>query len=71
MDLSPLPRDHLFSLFLNLYNTLVIHALCVMGPPGGAVSRGAFFSRNASYCIGGRIYTGVPPQLVWGGAGRV
>jgi len=56
VDLTPLSRDELFALFVNLYNAVIIHALCVLGPPSAA-SRGAFFSKDAAYNIGGRKYT--------------
>lgn len=57
VDITPLNREELMALFINLYNALIIHALVVLGPPTAA-QRGSFYSKDSAYCIGGRRYTG-------------
>lgn len=42
----------------DLYNSLIVHALCVRGPPSGTVGRSRFFSQDAAYFIAGHTYSG-------------
>jgi hypothetical protein len=43
---------------INLYNALVVHALVALGPPVSLFQKARFFSNDASYVIGGLVYTG-------------
>lgn len=53
MSLSP---DEKLAFFLNLFNTMVIHAAIRIGHPGGVVDRRSFNS-DFLYIIGGQHYS--------------
>jgi hypothetical protein len=52
VDLTSLDEAELKSFFINVYNSLVIHALIIFGPATNAISRNSFFN-NVYYNIGG------------------
>ncbi|CAN8062232.1 unnamed protein product [Agarophyton chilense] len=51
-----LPESHRKAFFLNVYNSLIIHALAVMSPPRTKFERISLFN-TAAYNIGGRVYS--------------
>jgi len=57
VDLRPLGREELCALFINLYNTLIVHATVVLGPAASVLERSRFFQTDAAYLIGGHIYS--------------
>ncbi len=59
VDLAPLSQPELTALFINLYNTLIIHAIVVLGQPDNPAKRAVFYTRDAAYCIAGHTYTGM------------
>ena len=57
-SLSALPPKSRFALFVNLYNSLIVHAIAERGGPGETSSaRSAFFGGGASYNVGGLIFS--------------
>mmetsp|Transcript_6980 Transcript_6980/g.21246 ORF Transcript_6980/g.21246 Transcript_6980/m.21246 type:complete len:279 (+) Transcript_6980:498-1334(+) len=51
-----LSRDARLAFFLNVYNTLTVHAITQLGPPKGSIAR-LTLSSNAKYDIGGHKYS--------------
>ncbi|XP_055501015.1 uncharacterized protein LOC129702937 isoform X1 [Leucoraja erinacea] len=56
LDIGSLSRNEKLALFINVYNTLVIHGNIKKGPPKNAWQRYRFFS-SISYEIGGNIFS--------------
>lgn len=56
VDLLPLNHDERLAFFANVYNTLVLHAHAVYGPPATLLRRWVFF-RTLSYRVGGTDWT--------------
>jgi len=56
VDLLPLNHDERLAFFANVYNTLVLHAHAVYGPPTSLLRRWVFF-RTLSYRVGGTDWT--------------
>ena len=57
-SLSALPPKSRFALFVNLYNSLIVHAIAERGGPGETASaRSAFFGGGASYNVGGLVFS--------------
>ncbi|XP_042014384.1 uncharacterized protein LOC121762546 [Salvia splendens] len=56
VELHEVPREEKLSLFINLYNTMAIHAILVLGPPSGALDRRKFLG-DFKYVIGGSAYS--------------
>ncbi|OSX78514.1 hypothetical protein BU14_0107s0022, partial [Porphyra umbilicalis] len=56
VDLLPLNHDERLAFFANVYNTLVLHAHAVYGPPTSLLRRWVFF-RTLSYRVGGANWT--------------
>lgn len=57
VDLQGLSREDLMAFAINLYNSLIVHAIVVLGPPDSFAKRATFFSKDAQYVIGGQVYT--------------
>ena len=58
--LGSLPESQRMSIFVNIYNALIMHATCVLGAPDdNPSSRTAFFngSTGARYAIGGHFFS--------------
>lgn len=56
LDLASLSNDEKKAMFINLYNSLVIHGFIAVGPPTGVWKRRRFF-KNVSYNVGGHIFS--------------
>ncbi|KAH6790616.1 glutaredoxin-like protein [Perilla frutescens var. frutescens] len=56
VNLLSLSDDEKLAFFLNLHNSMAIHAVIRIGHPGGMIDRGAFFS-DFMYVIGGHPYS--------------
>ncbi|KAG6399109.1 hypothetical protein SASPL_140583 [Salvia splendens] len=56
VDLLTLSHDEKLAFFLNLHNSMAIHAVIRIGHPGGMIYRRAFFS-DFMYVIGGHPYS--------------
>ncbi|KAH6773961.1 glutaredoxin-like protein [Perilla frutescens var. hirtella] len=56
VNLLSLSDDEKLAFFLNLHNSMAIHAVVRIGHPGGMIDRGAFFS-DFMYVIGGHPYS--------------
>ncbi len=57
VDLSPLSREQLMALFINLYNALIIHATVVYGTKLDPAKKASFFTAGAKYNISGSDYS--------------
>lgn len=59
VDLTPLTREELMAMFINLYNAAIIHGLVVYGTQqlDTLSARGAFFTKLVRYDIGGCEYS--------------
>ena len=55
-SLDKLSQTQLKCFFINLYNSLVIHATATVGPPQSAMQRARFFG-GVGYTIDGNVYT--------------
>ncbi|KAL2541186.1 glutaredoxin-related [Abeliophyllum distichum] len=56
MNLLTLTADEKLAFFLNLHNTMAIHAVIRIGHPGGMIDRRAFFD-DFMYVVGGYPYS--------------
>lgn len=56
VDLLTLSHDEKLAFFLNLHNSMAIHAVIRIGHPGGMIDRRPFFS-DFMYVIGGHPYS--------------
>ncbi|XP_042004987.1 uncharacterized protein LOC121753794 [Salvia splendens] len=56
IDLLTLSHDEKLAFFLNLHNSMAIHAVIRIGHPGGMIDRRPFFS-DFMYVIGGHPYS--------------
>ncbi|KAG6396822.1 hypothetical protein SASPL_142979 [Salvia splendens] len=56
VDLLTLSQDEKLAFFLNLHNSMAIHAVIRIGHPGGMIDRRPFFS-DFMYVIGGHPYS--------------
>eukprot|EP00899_Mesostigma_viride_P025605 jgi/Mesvir1/6229/Mv00907-RA.1 len=77
VDLYSLTPDEKKAFFINVYNSLIIHALIAKGPPANFLARLLFY-KSIKYHIGGHDYSAddiengvlrgnrVPPSNFWG-----
>ncbi|CAI5474209.1 unnamed protein product [Closterium sp. Yama58-4] len=56
VDVLALPRPHRKAFWINIYNSLVLHATLALGPPQSALDRKRFFS-HSSYLIAGHTFS--------------
>ncbi|XP_031371477.1 uncharacterized protein LOC116187038 [Punica granatum] len=56
VDLTTLSQEERLAFFLNLYNSMVIHAVIRVGLPGGIIDRRSFYS-DFQYVVGGHPYS--------------
>lgn len=56
VDLLSLSHDEKLAFFLNLHNSMAIHAVVRVGHPGGMIDRRSFFG-DFMYVIGGHPYS--------------
>lgn len=56
VELRGMPREEKLAFFINLYNSMAIHAVLVWGHPAGALERRKLFG-DFKYIVGGCTYS--------------